>query len=116
MHGRRWPYVTIGIIALNAIFFLARHWTMESEGHQMGEIQEHIILLTAAHPDTPMNAVEQKLVESFRHSQAKLWSLLAAPNRKPLDAWDAQMREWPAPRCEEEMTRLGGQLDQMQAE
>jgi len=116
MHGRRWPYVTIGIIALNAIFFLATHWTMESEVRQMGEIREHIILLTAAHPDTPMNAAEQKLVESFRHSQAKLWSLLAAPNRTPFDVWDVQMRAWAESRCEEEMTRLGAQLDQMEAQ
>jgi len=116
MHGRRWPYVTIAIIALNAIFFLATHWTMEGEARQMGEIQEHIILLAAAHPGTPMSATEQKLIENFRRSQSQTWDVFASPNRTPLDAWDVQMRSWSEPRCEEEMTRLGLQFDQMQAE
>lgn len=116
MHGRRWPCVTIGIIALNAIFFLATHWTIDREVRQMGEIRSHIILLAAAHPDTPMSAAEQKLVESFRHSQAKAWNLLSSTNRTGLDVWDEQMRAWAGPRCEEEMTLLDAQLDQMQAE
>ena len=116
MHGRRWPYVTIAIIALNTIFFLATHWTIEREARQTGVVQEHIILLAAAHPDTPMSPAEQKLVESFRHSQGKVWDLVALPNHTPVDAWDVEMRAWSDPRCEEEMTRLGGQLDQMQTE
>lgn len=116
MHGRRWPYVTIGIIALNTLFFLGTHWTIERESHEMGEVHEHIILLAAAHPDTPMSGAEQKLVESFRRSQTKMWDLLASPNHTPLDAWDVQMRAWTEPRCEEEMTLLGAQLDQMQSE
>jgi membrane associated rhomboid family serine protease len=116
MHGRRWPYVTIGIIALNAVVFLATHWTIDREVHEMGELREHILLLAAAHPDTPMNAAEQKLVESFRRSQAKTWELLSSDHRTPFDAWDVQMRAWAGPRCEEEMTLLGVQLDQMQAE
>ena len=116
MHGRRWPYVTLAVIALNAIFFLATHWTIERETREMGEVQEHIILLAAAHPDTPMSTAEQKLVENFRHSQIKAWDLFASPNHTPLDAWDADMRAWTGPRCEEEMNRFGGQLDQIEAE
>jgi membrane associated rhomboid family serine protease len=116
MQGRRWPYVTIGIIALNAIAFLATHSTIDRETKEMGEVREHILLLAAAHPKTPMNATEQKLVENFRHSQAKTWDLLASPDHTPLDAWDVDMRTWTEPRCEEEMIRLGTQLDQMQSE
>src|SRR5579864_3233269 len=78
MQGRRWPYVTIGIIALNAIAFLATHSTIDRETKEMGEVREHILLLAAAHRDTPLNATEQKLVENFRHSQAKTWDLLAS--------------------------------------
>jgi membrane associated rhomboid family serine protease len=115
MKGRRWPYVTIGIIALNTVFFLATHWAMERESQQMGVIREHIILLAAAHPDTPMNTSERKLVDSFRQSQSKMWALLASPVHKPFNAWDTEIHAWTAPRCEEEMTLLGGQLDQMQA-
>src|ERR1700732_1764609 len=116
MQGRRWPYVTIGIIALNAIAFLATHSTIDRETKEMGEVREHILLLAATHPKTPMNATEQKLVENFRHSQAKTWDLLASPDHTPLDAWDVDMRTWTEPRCEEEITRLGTQLDQMQSE
>ena len=116
MHGRRWPYVTIAIIVLNTIAFLGTHWTMENEGRQMSEIQERIVLLAAAHPDTPMSAGEQKLVDSFRQSQAKTWDLLSSPNRTPLNSWDIDMRAWGDTRCEEEMVRLGGEYDQAKAE
>jgi hypothetical protein len=86
---RRWPFVTIVIIALNAI---ATHSTIDRELKEMGEVREHILLLAAAHRDTPMNATEQKLVENFRHSQAKTWDLLASRDHTPLDAWDVDMR------------------------
>jgi membrane associated rhomboid family serine protease len=115
MHGRRWPYVTVAIIALNTIIFLGTHWTMESEARQTAEIRQHIILLAAAHPDTPMSAAEQKLVDSFHNSQPKLWEVLSSPNHTPLNAWDIEMRSWSDVRCEEEMTQLGEQLGQMQA-
>src|SRR5260370_12548293 len=116
MHGRRWPYVTIGLIALNTIFFLATHGAIDRETHETGEVQEHILLLAAAHPNTSMNASEQKLVENFRQSQSKVWDLFSSNHRTPLDTWDVQMRDWTDSRCEEEMIRLGGQLDHMQAE
>ena len=116
MHGRRWPIVTVAIIALNVVAFLGTHWTMEKEGNQTAEIQQHIILLAAAHPDTPMTPAEQKLVDSFRQSQAKTWDVVSSPNHTPLNAWDVDMRSWTELRCEEEMTRLAGQLDQMRAE
>src|SRR5690349_23789927 len=100
MRGRRWPVVTIGVIVLNAIFFLVTHWTIERESTEVGEVREHVILLAAAHPDTPMNPAEEKLVESFRKSQAKVWDLLASKDHTPMNAWDVEMRDWKAPRCE----------------
>lgn len=116
MRGRRWPYVTIGLIVLNTIIFVATNGTIERELHETGEIKEHILLLAATHPNTPMNAAEQKLVDSFRHSRAKVWGLFSSSNRTPLDSWDVEMRAWTDSRCEEEMIRLGGQLDQAQAD
>lgn len=116
MHGRRWPVVTIAIISLNVVVFLGTHWTMEREAAQTGDIQQHIILLAAAHPDTPMSPAEQKLVDSFRQSQAKTWEMFSSPNHTPLNAWDVDMRSWSDLRCEEEMTRLAGELDQARAE
>src|SRR5579864_7132073 len=116
MNGRRWPIVTIAIISLNVFVFLGTHWTMENEGKQTAEIQQHIILLAAAHPDTPMTPAEQKLVEGFRQSQPKIWNVVSSPDHTPLNAWDVDMRSWTELRCEEEMTRLAGQLDQMRAE
>jgi membrane associated rhomboid family serine protease len=116
MHGRRWPYVTIGLIVLNTIFFLATHGTLDREIQEIGQIQGHILLLAATHPSTAMNAAEQRLVENFRRSKAKAWELYSSADRTPLDSWDVEMREWTGPRCEEEMIRLGGQLEQIQAE
>ena len=116
MHGRRWPIVTIAIIILNVLVFLGTHWTIENEGKQTAEIQQHIILLAAAHPDTPMTPAEKTLVDGFRQAQTKTWDVISSENHTPLNAWDVEMRSWTDLRCEEEMTRLAGQLDQMRAE
>lgn len=115
MQGRRWPYVTIGIIALNTICFLATHWTIDRESQQMGQVRQQIILLAAAHPNTPMSPAEQKLVDSFRKSQTKTWNMLVSPKHPPINAWDMEVRSWSDPRCEEEMTLLSGQLEQIQS-
>ena len=58
MHGRRWPIITVAIISLNVLAFLGTHWTIENEGKRTAEIQEHIVLLAAAHPDTPKSPAE----------------------------------------------------------
>ena len=51
MQGRRWPVITIGIIALNVIAFLGTHWTMDKQGPELGEVKMHLILLAAMHPE-----------------------------------------------------------------
>ena len=31
MQGRRWPVITIGLIALNTVIFLGTHWKMDEQ-------------------------------------------------------------------------------------
>jgi hypothetical protein len=47
MQGRRWPVITIGLIALNAVIFLGTHWKMDEQAPELGEVRTHIILLAA---------------------------------------------------------------------
>jgi membrane associated rhomboid family serine protease len=114
MHGRRWPYVTIAIIALNTLFFVVTHGQLEREAQQLAQVREHVLLLDAVHPKTPMNQAEQSLVDAFRRSQPDTWERWGSPNRQAASLWDLQMRNWEPDRCAQEMGALGAQLDQLQ--
>lgn len=116
MHGRRWPYVTIAIIALNTLFFVVTHGQLEQEAQHLAEAREHVLLLAAVHPGTPMNEAEQSLVATFRRSQPKTWKRWGSPNRQAASLWDLRMRTWGPERSAAEMTQLGTQLDQLQSQ
>jgi membrane associated rhomboid family serine protease len=90
--GRRWPVISIALIALNFVVFLGTHWQIEAQNPKHSEVRAHILLLAAAHPELNMNSEAQELVTSFRKKNPSIWSRAASPNRELADAWDAKMR------------------------
>ncbi len=92
MQGRRWPVITIGIIALNVVIFLGTHWTMDREAPELGETKVHILLLAAAHPDLKIQGKAQDFLTAVQTHNPSLWKEVQNPNRDVHDAWDAQMR------------------------
>src|ERR1700674_2919920 len=44
MQGRRWPVITIGLIALNTFIFFGTHWKMDEEAPELGEVKVHVLL------------------------------------------------------------------------
>src|SRR5271169_319167 len=80
--GRRWPWVTIAIIALNVVVFLFTHWKMEAEQHEAGEVQFHILALSARYPDLPLTPEATDMVESFKREHSKSYAMLATPTRR----------------------------------
>jgi membrane associated rhomboid family serine protease len=89
--GRRWPYVTIGIIALNVLVFVFTHGKLEAEQQEAGVVEFHILALSARYPNLQLRSEESDLVEAFKREHAKLYQTLEDPNRRPYDTWDAQL-------------------------
>jgi len=90
LRGRRWPWVTIGIIALNFLVFLATNGRLQQEMREAGEVQFHILLLSARYPDAHMTPEVEQVVAAFKRQHADIYKQLASL-RQPLDAWDAEM-------------------------
>ena len=92
MQGRRWPIITIALIAINLLAFLGTHWQIDQKDPQRGEVRAHILLLSASHPDLTMTAEVQGMVDAFRRDHPEAWSQAQSPTRDLADAWDARIR------------------------
>jgi membrane associated rhomboid family serine protease len=113
--GRRWPYVTIVIIALNVVIFLFTHAQMEEEQRRAGEVQLHILELSARYPDVVMPPDATALVEAVKREHPGGYAQLMAPDRRALDAWDEQLlsNDWSDVEVNAQMAVLATQLDQV---
>ncbi|HUA00229.1 MAG TPA: rhomboid family intramembrane serine protease [Candidatus Aquilonibacter sp.] len=115
LRGRRWPWVTIAIIALNFVVFLCTNGTMDREMAQIGRGELHILLLSARFPDTQMPSDVQEMVETYKRQHASIYKEMASPARtQPIDEWDAQLQSqnWTQPEADAEMARLSSELQQ----
>jgi membrane associated rhomboid family serine protease len=92
MRGRRWPVITIGLIALNVIVFLGTHWAIEEQAPKAAEARVHILMLAAMRPEVKMPPDVEKYVRSFAEHNPGLWKQMQEPNRDVEDVWDARMR------------------------
>jgi membrane associated rhomboid family serine protease len=92
MQGRRWPVITIGLIALNVVIFLGTHWTMDKEGPELGEVKVHILILAATHPEVHIEGKAQEFVTTVQTKNPDLWKEAQNQNRDLHDAWDARIR------------------------
>jgi membrane associated rhomboid family serine protease len=96
MQGRRWPVVTFALITLNIIAFLGTHWTIEAQdalAPERTEVRKHLIYFAAMHPELKMGGEALRFVAPIADKYPDDWKKLAAPDRKPEDAWDAHIRQ-----------------------
>jgi membrane associated rhomboid family serine protease len=111
MTARRWPVVTVALIAINAAVFLFTLSAIDDEAPQLGELKAHILILAALHPELKMQAESQRLVAGFKQSHAAQWKQVQNPNRDIIDAYDAKIRMAESPsNLQEEMDSLNAQL------
>jgi membrane associated rhomboid family serine protease len=92
MEGRRWPVISIAIIAINILTFFGTHWQIEAQNPKRSEVRAHILLLAAMHPELSMNPEVQEFVAKFRKENPSVWSRVTSPSRDVADVWDAKMR------------------------
>src|SRR5271155_121479 len=114
--GRRWPYVTFVIIALNVVIFLFTHARMEAEQRQASTVQFHILALSAQYPGAVMPPDAAAFVEAVKREHPAGYARLMAPNRGAVDTWDSQLlsSDWSDVEVNAQMAVLATQLEQVQ--
>jgi membrane associated rhomboid family serine protease len=118
LRGRRWPWVTIGIIVINFLVFFATYGRLDKDLAQVGEVQLHILLLTAHYPDAAPTGDAARMVATFKRQHAKAYATLAGPRQRIYDGWDAEMLQgkWTGTDVQSKMTALCGEFDQLHSD
>jgi membrane associated rhomboid family serine protease len=111
MEARRWPVVTLALIAINMAVFLFTMSAIEDETPELGEIKSHILILAALHPELKMQAESQRLVNAFKQSHPDQWAHVQSPYRDIINAYDARIKMMEDPsKLQAEMDSLNTQL------
>ncbi|HKV80266.1 MAG TPA: rhomboid family intramembrane serine protease [Candidatus Sulfotelmatobacter sp.] len=110
MAARRWPVVTLALIAINTVVFLFTTMSMSDEAPQLGEVKSDILILAAEHPEVKMHPDEERLVEGFKKSHPDQWKQVQSPYRDVINAYDAKIKLMEDPqKLQDEMDSLNEQ-------
>jgi membrane associated rhomboid family serine protease len=116
MTARRWPVVTLALIAINVAVFLFTLSAMDDEAPQLGEVKSHILILAALHPELKMQAESQHMVDGFKQSHPEQWKHVQNPYRDIIDAYDAKVKMTEDPsKLQEEMDSLNAEFVKLSA-
>jgi membrane associated rhomboid family serine protease len=107
MEARRWPVITLALIAINVIVFLFTMSAMDDEAPQLGEIKSHILILAALHPELKLQPQSQRLVDGFKKTHPDQWSQVQNPYRDVINAYDAKIK------LMEDTSKLQGEMDSL---
>ena len=114
MAARRWPVVTLALIAINTVAFIATHDTLSRQAPDLRNVKAHILVLAATHPELTLTPSAQQLVTSFKDHNPGEWAKVQDPNHKIIDAWDARIRLVEEPsQLQQEMDSLAEQYDKL---
>ena len=92
MEARRWPVITIGLIALNTIVFLFTMMALGNEAPEIAQVHSQILILAALHPELKMQPESQRIVEGFKESHPAEWKQVQNPYRDILNPYDAKIK------------------------
>jgi hypothetical protein len=114
LRGRRWPWVTIALVALNLVIFLATKDRMQEETIHTVHYYEETILLVASHPDVHLSASQQKIVDRIRASNPGAFDEIKSESKQEarsigVDSPDGLSEE----EAQEEATKLGQEIDEL---
>ena len=118
LRGRRWPWVTTAIIVLCSVIFLVTNSPMQEQMAQTGQVQLHIMLLSALYPDVPMTPAATDLVRAFKFEHMDIYSQMGSPDRNRfVDVWDKNIHsdDFSASDANAQMIALCEQLAEVQA-
>jgi membrane associated rhomboid family serine protease len=116
MTARRWPVVTIALIAINTIVFLFTTTAMNDEAPQLGEVKSHILIVAGLHPELKLQPESQRLVDGFKQSHPEQWKHVQDPYRDVINAYDARIKMLEdTSKLQEEADSLNQQLVKLSA-
>jgi membrane associated rhomboid family serine protease len=110
MTARRWPVVTLSLIAINTIVFLFTMTALDNETPQLGQVKSHILILAALHPELKFAPESQRLVDGFKQSHPDEWKQVQNPYRDVINAYDAKIK------LEDDPAKLQDQADSLNTE
>lgn len=115
LEGRRWPWITIGIIAINLIVFGITYSGLEADSQRVGELRLKTLLLTAYHRDVELSEEQRQFVESYKKTNPKTWERMEEPDRRPESNWDLEMREYDRSQVNKELSQLDSAYKEIQS-
>src|SRR5579871_852287 len=92
MAARRWPVVTLALIAINVVVFLFTMTKMDDETPQLVEVKNRLLILAALHPELKMGDDAQRYIDGFKQSRPDDWKNIQNPYRDVLNAYDAKIK------------------------
>ncbi|MGP0019826.1 MAG: rhomboid family intramembrane serine protease [Candidatus Sulfotelmatobacter sp.] len=107
MEARRWPVVTLALIAINVAVFLFTMSAIDDETPELGEVKSHILILAALHPELKLQPESQRLVDGFKQSHPDQWKQVQSPYRDIINAYDAKIRMM------EDTSKLQSEMDSL---
>jgi len=107
MSARRWPVVTLALIVINTVAFIATHDALTRQAPEIGSVKVHILILAAAHPELNLTPDARQLVNGFKDHNLNDWAMLQDPGHRVFDEWDAHIRQVDEPdQLQQEMDSL----------
>lgn len=112
---RKWPIVTIALIAINVALFLITHRILEEQRPQIAEVKVHILMLAAAHPGLDISPDVRVFISNFSEQNPDSWGRLQRGDRPSADEWDERTRAITnEDTLQQEMESLVGQYQSFQ--
>jgi membrane associated rhomboid family serine protease len=116
MSARRWPFITLGLIAVNVIVFLCTHSSMDDQQQQGRDVKLHLIMLAAMHPELAVPSEARQMIATVQEKNPKLWNYIKNDRRDVEDSWDAKIRMMDDQESlQEEMNSLASQYSKVEA-
>jgi membrane associated rhomboid family serine protease len=90
MAARRWPVITLSLIAINTLVFLFTTGAIDNQAPKLGEVRSHILLLAAVHPELQLKPESQQLVDGFKQSHPEEWKYAHDSGQAVLQSFEAK--------------------------
>jgi membrane associated rhomboid family serine protease len=110
MTARRWPVITLALIAVNTAVFLFTMSSIGDEDPELGQVKSHILILAALHPELKLLPESQRLVKGFKESHPDAWKQVQNPYRDIIDPYDAKIK------MTEDASKLQLEMDSLNAQ
>lgn len=111
MAARRWPVVTLALIAINTAVFVFTLVAIGDDSPQLSEVKSHIRILAALHPELKMQPPSQRVVDAFKEQYPDQWKQVQSSYRDIINPYDAKIKMTEdSSKLQDEMDSLNTQL------